>query len=132
MKNRQNNISTKTTKRDIITAAVLLIAAAAACLFIKNRRSDVTARVFLDGQTVFEAKLSEINEKTVINPADGIEIIAENGKIGFTSSTCATHECIKSGMLSLPYSTAACIPNRVLITLSPSTRADGELDAIAY
>lgn len=132
MKNRQNNFSIKTTKRDVIIAAVFLIAAAAACLFMKSSRSDVTVRVFLDGQTVFEANLSDIKEKTVITPVDGVTITAENGKIGFTSSNCTTHECIKSGMLSLPYSTAACIPNRVLITLSPNGRTGGRFDAIAY
>ncbi len=132
MKNRQNNFSVKTTKRDVIITAVFLVAAAAACLFMKNSKSGITVRVFLDGQTVFEANLSDIKEKTVITPVDGVTITAENGEIGFTSSNCATHECIKSGMLSLPYSTAACIPNRVLITLSPNGRTVGGFDAIAY
>ena len=132
MKKQRNNQTLKITKRDIIISSILLVAAVAACFLMRERQNGVTARVYSDGQTVFEANLSDIKEKKVITPADGVEITAENGKIGFTSSNCQSHDCIKSGMLSRPYSTAACIPNRVLITLSPNKHKDGGYDSIAY
>lgn len=132
MKKQQNNLPLKITRRDIIISSVLLIAAVAACFLMRERQNGITARVYLDGQTVFESNLSDIKEKKVITPVVGVEITAENGKIGFTSSSCQSHDCIKSGMLSKPYSTAACIPNRVLITLSPNGHTGNGYDSIAY
>ena len=100
-------------------------------LIMKGMAKSVTARVIYDGNTVFEAELSQIKEKKIIAPVNGVEITAENGAIGFTSSDCPSHECVKGGMLSRPYQTAACIPNKVLIILTPNGKLS-RFDAITY
>lgn len=133
MKKQQNKTFFLFTKRDIIVIAVVLaVASTFFALKCAMPDDDVTARVIFDGQTVFEEKLSEITEKTVLRPTDGVEIVAEDGKIGFVKSDCKGHECINCGMLSHPYDTASCIPNRVIITLMPSAKSNAKYDAVVY
>lgn len=132
MKKQQNKSFIPFKKRDIILIFALLITAFSALAVMKNASGGVTATVIYDGNTIFQRELSEIKEKVVLSPAEGIEITAENGRIGFTSSTCETHECIKCGMLSEPCRTAACIPNKILITLTPNGKTRDGYDAIGY
>ena len=75
--------------------------------------------------------------RTVDLSKDGEFALAENphirfsvkvGGIAFIASDCPDQLCVRSGYLSLPGQLAACLPNRVSLSVTGA----GELDGVTY
>lgn len=105
-------------KNDLIVIAVIL--AAALVLLIPNlsKKQSLTATVYADGEIVKTINLDEVKENYTFSPKDGTEIRVENGAIYFTSAVCRDKLCINSGKLYKNGQTAACLPERIVISIS--------------
>lgn len=130
---KQRNSFLHITKYDIIIlAAVLFISTVFTGIRSFRKGRLVTATVIYDGNTVYSAVLSDKNEEASITPKDGVTITVKNGRIGFTESSCKTHECVKCGMISKTHETAVCLPNKIIIVLSASGNTSDGYDAVVY
>ena len=117
------------TKKDAVVITALVCVALALFLFVRLGKSNaVKAVITVDGKEVKTVELSSAENET-ITLDNGIEILIENGKIGFVKSDCPDKICIKSGMLSHSGEAAACLPHKTVISL---TGADKDVDAISY
>lgn len=110
---------------DILLAA--LIAATAVCLlFLFPKTQGARADIYRDGTLYASYLLSDI-EDTVILTVEGkytsvIELSGEGAR--FASSDCPERACVHAGLISRGGEMAACVPNRVLITISGETAYD--------
>lgn len=117
------------TKKDTVVIIALVCAALVLLLFARfGNNSAVKAVITVDGKEVKTVELSKAENETVTLD-NGIEILIENGKIGFVKSDCPDKICVKSGMLSHSGEAAACLPHKTVISL---TGADKDVDAISY
>lgn len=94
--------------------------------FFKN--DELIAQVYADGEIVKEFNLSEIEEETVFCPNENVVISVRNGAIRFSSSSCKDELCVNSGWLTAKGQTAACLPQKVVITI----KGAGKTDMITY
>ena len=115
------------TKKDAFIIAALLVLAACALIFLrfvpKNGRS---ALITVDGKLYSSVSLAEDREFTLDN---GVKITVRDGGIGFAGSDCHDKVCVRSGMISRSGETAACVPNKTVITVVGS---DVSVDTITY
>lgn len=103
---------------DIILACAVALTALLLIFFQSTKGSDnVVAEITYNGQLVQTVNLSEVTEPYTLKYA-GTEISVEKGAISFFSSDCPSQDCVRSGKLTHSGDTAACIPNRVMISLS--------------
>ena len=121
------------TKKDIIIIAVILAAAVVFYFMssvLSNRNVPAVADIYYDTKIVKTVLLKPgLNEKFSVPGQPNVVLLITDGKICFDESTCRDKICIKSGYLSRPGETAACLPNRVAIKIvddgsGASNRAD--------
>lgn len=109
------------TKKDIIIIAVILAAAAVFYLVnsgVSDRSVTAEADIYFDTKIVKTVQLkADLNEKFAVPGQPNVVLLVTDGKICFYESTCRDKICIKSGYLSRPGETAACLPNRVAIKI---------------
>ena len=108
---------------DLVLCISAICAAAAIIFFTKNAKGG-KAEIMIEGKTVYSCDLSNARDEILVYGTVMIEI--RDGKIGFIESDCFGRDCVKTGFISKPGETAACIPNRALIKItgSPSGRPD--------
>ena len=82
-----------------------------------------TAIVRVDGKEFRQVDLS-VDQSFFIG---NVRIEVKDGEIAFTQSDCPHKECIKSGWLKVPGASAACLPNRISVTV----QGESGVDAIA-
>ena len=104
-------------KGDIIIIAA--VAALALVLLAPSlvKKDSLTAQIYVDGQMAEEIDLSAVSESYSFSPKDGTKIEVENGKIRFASAVCRDKLCVKSGWLDRNGQTAACLPERIVISI---------------
>jgi len=102
---------------------LLLLAAAAGILLMSGGGQAQTAVIRQNGELVREVPL---NVDQTFWVGDTV-IAVKDGAIAFIESDCPNQECIHAGWLRIPGATAACLPNRVSITLT----GESGVDAIA-
>jgi hypothetical protein len=110
-------------KADIILFILLLLVAAGGIVLMSGGGEAQTAIIRQDGVVVREVPLG-VNQTFWVGD---VEIMVKDGAIAFIESDCPNKECIHAGWLSSPGDTAACLPNRISITLS----GESEVDTIA-
>ncbi len=110
-------------KADIILFAVIVLTAVAGMLLISGGSGGETAVIRVDGKAVRQVDLS-VDQSFYIG---SVRIEVKEGAIAFTESNCSGRECVKSGWLRMPGASAACLPNRVSITV----KGESGVDAIA-
>jgi hypothetical protein len=110
-------------KADIVLFILLLLIAAGGIIFMSGGGEGQTAVVRQDGEVVMTLPLGI--DRTV--QVGGTVIQVKDGAIRFAESNCPGQECVHAGWLSSPGDTAACLPNRVSITIS----GESGVDAIA-
>jgi hypothetical protein len=110
-------------KADIILFILLLLVAAGGIVLMSGGGEAQTAIIRQDGVVVGEVPLG-VDQMFWVGD---VEITVKDGAIAFIESDCPNKECIHAGWLNSPGDTAACLPNRVSITLS----GESEVDAIA-
>jgi hypothetical protein len=110
-------------KADIVLFILLLLVAAGGIVLMSGRGEGQTAVIRQNGEVVMELPLSA---DTTVHVA-GTVIQVKDGAIAFIESDCPGQECVHSGWLSSPGDTAACLPNRVSVTIT----GESGVDAIA-
>lgn len=65
-------------------------------------------------------------------PLGTSEIIVEDGRVRFTASPCRDKICITAGDLSRTGEWAACLPNRVFVTITGESVEENPIDAMAF
>ncbi len=107
----------------LVISAVLLLSL---FLFLPSlfNNDSLTALVWVDGEIVKEIELSEVQESYTFSPKDGTEIAVESGRISFADAVCKDELCIKSSWLTAKGQTAACLPERVVITIKGTDKTD--------
>lgn len=116
-------------KNDLIIIAVVAIIALV--LFVPSliKNDSLTATIYVDGNVTDEIELNGIDKPYTFSPKNGTEIEVQNGKIRFSSAVCKDRLCVKSGWLDSNGQTAACLPERILISIKGS---DGAPDMLTY
>lgn len=110
-------------KADIALFILIIVAAAAGMLFLAGSGGGSTAVIRVDGREYREVDLS-VDQSFYIG---NVKIEIRDGAIAFIESDCPHKECIKSGWLKAPGTSAACLPNRISITVE----GESGVDAIA-
>ena len=108
---------------DIILFAVIVAAAVLGIVLMSGSGSGSSAIIRVDGEVYREVDLGV--DQTI--DIDGVRIEVRAGAIAFIESDCAAHTCIKTGWLSVPGASAACLPNRISVTVT----GQSEVDAVA-
>jgi len=117
-------------KRDIWLFAGL--AAVALAVFAVNALrppadGPASGQISLNGKVVRTVDLSKDGEFALAeNPH--IRFSVKDGAIAFIASDCPDQLCVRSGYLSVPGQLAACLPNRVSLSVTGA----GELDGVTY
>ena len=100
---------------DIALCAAAVVSAVLIIVF--TAKSDGgKAEIIIKGETVYSCELAKAQNDTLTYGNVTIEI--KDGEIGFVSSDCGGHDCVKTGFISKPGETSACIPNGILIKIS--------------
>jgi len=110
-------------KADVVLFILLLLIAAGGIVLMSAGGEGQTAIIRQDGKIVMELPLNA--DRTVQVAGTTIEV--RDGAIAFVEADCPNQECVHTGWLSSPGQTAACLPNRVSITIS----GESGVDAIA-
>lgn len=90
-------------------------------LFSNN---DLVAQIYVDGEVTEEINLNEVLEPYTFSPKEGTVISVKNGTIHFSEAVCRDKLCINSGELSSKGQTAACLPERIVITIKGADKTD--------
>lgn len=112
----------------LIISAVLLLALLFALpkLWSSDR---LTANIYVGGELERTIDLSAVTKEYTLSPVDGVEITVDKGEIYFSSAECKDKLCIKSGKLDGAGQAAACLPSRVVISVSSDKNKN---DVITY
>lgn len=115
-------------KTDILIAAVCLLLAGVLCLpRLLNGREHLTAVITADNEVYTEINLDEAGEQTIT--VNHTTITVRDGTVFFSESDCPDGVCVKTGTLDSAGDSAACVPNRVAITIRGEK---SDVDAMAY
>lgn len=119
------------TRGDLLAIAVA--AAVVGILFARYWQAPVTARQFelrVAGQVIGRHALDRDQQIRVDGRMGASVLKVEGGRVRFLSSPCRNQVCVRSGWLSHGGDAAACLPNRV--SLSLEGQADADLDAMSF
>lgn len=112
----------------VIYFALVLLCAALFLLPVLQRNRPLTAVITVGGETVETIDLSAVEAPYTVQYA-GCTLHVEPGAIGFSSADCPDRLCVKTGMLRHAGSAAACVPNRVVVSLTAQRES---FDGVAY
>ena len=90
-----------------------------------------TAIIEQDGETISELDLSKDTELVLDDGNGGSNTITvKNGKIAVTDANCPDLVCVHTGSISQTGEVIACLPHKLIITISEEKNSD--LDAIVW
>ena len=121
-------------KFKILDAAAVLVSVSVFLLFLfygANRNSEEGYLLIKDEQGESLYSLEEDRRITVHGPVGESVIIIENGAAGFESSDCRDKLCVLMGTVDDGGEWAACLPNRVFISVEGAAEND-EADTLSY
>ncbi len=107
-------------RADILLFFIIVAVAVAGIVLMAGRGSGGTAVIRVDGEVYSVVDLGTDQEIVI----GAVHIEVHGGAIAFTESDCDTHACINTGWLRLPGQSAACLPNRVSITVTGESGVD--------
>lgn len=112
-------------KADIALFVIIIAIAVTGILLMSGSGGGKTATVRVDGIALRKV---DLGVDQIFKVGD-VTLKVKDGSIAFIESDCPHKECIKAGWMRIPGSSAACLPNRVSVTVE----GDGEsgVDAIA-
>lgn len=114
-------------KYDILLLAGIAILAVLLYAFnYLSGRGAAVGIISVNGELVMTVDLSR-GAEIVLPQNPGIRFAVKDGAIAFIESDCPDKTCVRSGFLRRPGQMAACLPNRVTLTVSGS----GGMDAMA-
>lgn len=115
-------------KGDIALVCLLILV----CIFWflpKGEKGDLKAEIFLDGEMVHSVNLSELTEDKTVT-VEGCEILLQSDGVQFLHSECSDKLCEKRGKMTSSGDAMACVPERVVVSLSSERKAD--FDSVVY
>ena len=111
---------------DLILLGAIL-ALAALVFFLRSGAPPAEAVIRQNGAVVAEIPMADLTETRVVRVgACAVEVGPEGAR--FIEADCPDRLCVRTGLLTRPGQTAACVPNGVTVTILGET----ELDAISY
>ena len=117
-------------KKGDIILTVLILLVCIALIFLPELSSEKSvATVYVDGEVIETIKLDEVEKAYTFSPCENVEIEVEKGRIRFLSSDCPDKLCVKSGWLNSGGATSACLPEKVVISV---TGEKADFDVITY
>lgn len=122
-------------KKDFIIIAVILLFACA-FYFMYNmyfNKTEAKAEIYYESELVMTVMLNENTDRVFRLPQNEHVVfhLYEDGSIRFEESDCPDKVCINTGRLSHIGSSAACLPNKVILKIVPVKDTDsGEVDLI--
>lgn len=104
-------------KGDLIVIALILLLSVLLLIptFFKNDR--LTAMVLVEGKISEIIELDKVDKPYTIKPNDSTVIKVEKGRICFSEACCKDRLCVKSGWLDKNGQTAACLPQKIVISI---------------
>ena len=115
----------------VVALAVVAFAVVLIFLLRPTQGSAVTAVITLDGETVAQYRLDQLDqpETLTLNEAPyPLTIAIEPGRICIDHSECPSQDCVHTGRISRSGQQIICLPNRLVISLSGSEAE--EFDAV--
>ncbi|MDR3255458.1 MAG: NusG domain II-containing protein [Synergistaceae bacterium] len=119
-------------RRDIFFLSCILLALSAFYRFEASGASGGGknfAEISVNG-SISEMLPLELDREYIPPGLPAVRIVTRGGAAGFVASDCPDKVCIHTGFLTKPGQAAACLPNRVVIRVSPGG-AD-TLDSVVY
>lgn len=109
----------------LIFALTVVICAVLTVFFFDKAPASDRARVYSDGVPVMTLDLNEDGEYRISFGEDWNIITVKDGKVGVTSASCTSQDCVKHGFSDggVPI---VCLPNRLTIEFS----SDAPYDAL--
>ncbi len=118
-------------KADGIVLGVLVLLAAGFLLWRAfTAQPGMNAVVTVDGEAVLQIDLQSAEGAQSYTLENGVRLIAENHTVRFAESDCPDGICLKTGALQKTGDSAACVPNRTVVTVTGDESRD--VDVIAY
>lgn len=130
------------TKADIVLAVLLLVLGIGSPFLLQSKSSDKSAvEITADGRDLGKYALDEDRVIVIVDGADGSFaevyegglkegfdygeflnlIIIENGKVCVKEASCRGGDCVKMGRISREGEIIACLPHKLLISISASS-----------
>ena len=113
--------------RPFDAALIAAIVICALVFFLPFKSANTTAIITVDGKTV-----KEINAQDgvfTLDEAPDVTLEIKDGKIAFVNAKCRDGLCEKRGFLFRAGDTAACLPNRTVITVKGENLS---FDGVSY
>lgn len=117
-------------KVDIIIILLLIITALILSVFAALKRSgngNVYAEIIYSGNIVCTVDLNA-NRTFSVPELPNILFEIKDGRIAFIKSDCPDKICVKTGFISKPEQTAACLPNKTVLHIKQTKNKTGSDD----
>lgn len=105
---------------------IIAVSALSFLLFIPNLfdNDSLVAQIYVEGESIREINLDEVTEAYTFSPEEGTVISVKKGAICFSDASCKDEICIDSGWLTSKGQTAACLPEKIVITIKGADKTD--------
>ncbi len=118
-------------KTDGIVLGILVLFAAGFLLWrAVAAQPGMNAVVTVDGEAVLQIDLQSAEDAQSYTLENGVQLVAENHTVRFAASDCPDSICVETGALQKVGESAACVPNRTVVTVVGGEPRD--VDVIAY
>ena len=122
-------------KKDFIIIAVILLLASIFYLIFNTQtnKGAAKAQIYYESELIMTVMLDEEEDRVFTLPQNEHVVfhLYEDGSISFEESDCPDKVCINSGRLSHIGSSAACLPNKIILKIVPvDDTEDNEMDLI--
>lgn len=108
---------------DIIAIALVIALLALSLVIVaKGAGSSLVSISFKDGESLYS--LSEDRTVNVPGPLGFTVVQIKDGAASVLESPCPNHTCMLDGAISEPGAVIACLPNRVMVTITGQREVD--------
>ena len=107
-------------KADIALFILIVVVAVVGMMIFSGSGAGSTAVIRVDGKVERQVNLS-VDQAFFIG---NVKIEVKDGAIAFIESDCPHKECVNAGWLRVPGASAACLPNRISITVEGESGVD--------
>lgn len=113
-------------RADLILIVGILLASSLFLLLKNGNNLNPVATVTISGSVVDTIKLSEVGKSEIKSYLDGeVQLLVSKNEISFHHSSCKSQTCVNTGVLQKNGDTAACLPNKVLVSVNTEGQKGG-------
>jgi len=121
-------------KADIILILFFCLLCLAAFLPRFSGNSNLTAVIYEGGKITHRIYLGQVHKSYTIElpdaPASTVKV--EHNGIRYLSAACPDKLCVKAGLLAHSGDTAACLPQKTVISIEGGSKNENAPDVITY